>query len=230
MVLWVCVSFFPPCAGEWIFPSASLHAAPGAFGSEPWSVCPRVHRAWWPNDSTLWRPPGRIPFTFFCSQNRRGKANWTHYIFEVCVHSVGHSYYTAIPVSSGKVLRTCTYLNLCKRLWFIIDEGWEGQVIVDNWISFVLLLTHALTHSLFIHICGVQVALTARVEWLATEYLAHHQPGDTLPKEIQLFKGCMRESEVRVSHIVVTLPIMCKALSSNTLTLLSLLALSLLPS
>lgn len=39
-------------------------------------------------------------------------------------------------------------------------------------------------------------ALTERVTWLLTDYLANHQPGDSIPKDIQLFKGCMRESEV----------------------------------
>lgn len=38
--------------------------------------------------------------------------------------------------------------------------------------------------------------LQARVEWIRNEYLARHSPGDAVPKEIQLLKGCMRESEV----------------------------------
>jgi hypothetical protein len=40
------------------------------------------------------------------------------------------------------------------------------------------------------------VALTDRVSWLLSDYLASHQPGDSIPRALQLFKGCMRESEV----------------------------------
>lgn len=38
--------------------------------------------------------------------------------------------------------------------------------------------------------------LRARVENLLTSYLAAHRPGDAIPKEMQLLKGCMRETEV----------------------------------
>jgi len=42
------------------------------------------------------------------------------------------------------------------------------------------------------HLC---VVLTDRVKWLLTDYLNAHRPGDSIPKDIQIFKGCMRESE-----------------------------------
>ena len=38
--------------------------------------------------------------------------------------------------------------------------------------------------------------LTERVRWLLEDYLPKHHPGDAVPKEMQLLKGCMRESEV----------------------------------
>lgn len=38
--------------------------------------------------------------------------------------------------------------------------------------------------------------LKEKVVWVKDEYLAHHQPGDAVPKDMQLLKGCMRESEV----------------------------------
>jgi glucosamine-6-phosphate deaminase len=38
--------------------------------------------------------------------------------------------------------------------------------------------------------------LIERVEWVRDEYLAKHQPGDGIPKDLQLLKGCMREAEV----------------------------------
>lgn len=38
--------------------------------------------------------------------------------------------------------------------------------------------------------------LAEKVQWIKHEYLAHHQPGDAVPKDMQLLKGCMRESEV----------------------------------
>ncbi len=38
--------------------------------------------------------------------------------------------------------------------------------------------------------------LRERVVWIKDEYLAHHQAGDAVPKEMQLLKGCMRETEV----------------------------------
>ena len=43
---------------------------------------------------------------------------------------------------------------------------------------------------------SLSAALTERVNWLLTDYLEKHHPGDSISKEIQLFKGCMRESEV----------------------------------
>jgi len=39
-------------------------------------------------------------------------------------------------------------------------------------------------------------ALVERVRWLLEEYLPHHQPGDSIPKDIQILKGMMRETEV----------------------------------
>jgi hypothetical protein len=42
------------------------------------------------------------------------------------------------------------------------------------------------------HLC---VVLTEKVKWMLTDYLNNHQPGDSIPKDIQIFKGCMRESE-----------------------------------
>jgi glucosamine-6-phosphate deaminase len=41
----------------------------------------------------------------------------------------------------------------------------------------------------------LEVALKSRVDWLLKEYLQNHKPGDHVPKEIQLLKGCMRETE-----------------------------------
>ena len=38
--------------------------------------------------------------------------------------------------------------------------------------------------------------LLERVEWVKDEYLAKHQPGDGIPRDLQLLKGCMREAEV----------------------------------
>lgn len=38
--------------------------------------------------------------------------------------------------------------------------------------------------------------LMKHVRWLKEEYLPSHQPGDAVPKDMQLLKGCMRESEV----------------------------------
>lgn len=38
--------------------------------------------------------------------------------------------------------------------------------------------------------------LVAKVRWIKDDYLAHHQPGDAVPKDMQVLKGCMRESEV----------------------------------
>jgi glucosamine-6-phosphate deaminase len=39
-------------------------------------------------------------------------------------------------------------------------------------------------------------ALKVHVKYLKEEYLLNHQPGDGIPKDIQILKGCMRESEV----------------------------------
>jgi 6-phosphogluconolactonase/glucosamine-6-phosphate isomerase/deaminase len=39
-------------------------------------------------------------------------------------------------------------------------------------------------------------ALKVHIKWLKEEYLPGHQPGDAIPKDIQILKGCMRESEV----------------------------------
>jgi glucosamine-6-phosphate deaminase len=38
--------------------------------------------------------------------------------------------------------------------------------------------------------------LKNQIEWLREEYLKKHTPGDGIPKDIQMLKGCMRESEV----------------------------------
>lgn len=43
---------------------------------------------------------------------------------------------------------------------------------------------------------AIIVELKDKVEWIKNDYLAHHQRGDAVPKEMQLLKGCMRESEV----------------------------------
>jgi hypothetical protein len=39
-------------------------------------------------------------------------------------------------------------------------------------------------------------ALRADVQWIRDDYLATHSPGDAVPIEMQLLKGCIRESEV----------------------------------
>jgi len=39
-------------------------------------------------------------------------------------------------------------------------------------------------------------AIREGVEWVRTEYLDKHTPGDAVPLKMQLLKGCMRESEV----------------------------------
>jgi glucosamine-6-phosphate deaminase len=39
-------------------------------------------------------------------------------------------------------------------------------------------------------------ALIERIDWIEHVYLVEHKPGDSVPKEIQLLKGRMRESEV----------------------------------
>ena len=38
--------------------------------------------------------------------------------------------------------------------------------------------------------------LIEKIEWIRNEYLMKHKPGDSVPKEMQLLKGSMRESEV----------------------------------
>lgn len=43
---------------------------------------------------------------------------------------------------------------------------------------------------------GLVAELTEKVTWIRDDYLAHHVPGDAVPKDMQLLKGCMRESEV----------------------------------
>jgi hypothetical protein len=43
---------------------------------------------------------------------------------------------------------------------------------------------------------NLAVQVRARVDWLITEYLPNHSPGDAVPKEMQMLKGTMRESEV----------------------------------
>lgn len=40
------------------------------------------------------------------------------------------------------------------------------------------------------------VQVSERVNWLLNEYLPNHRPGDAVPTDMQLVKGCMRESEV----------------------------------
>lgn len=43
---------------------------------------------------------------------------------------------------------------------------------------------------------SLEAQLRERIDWIYLEYLAHHNPGDAVPKEMQLLKGCMRETEV----------------------------------
>ncbi len=43
---------------------------------------------------------------------------------------------------------------------------------------------------------AIIVQLKAKVEWIRNDYLSHHQRGDAVPRDMQLLKGCMRESEV----------------------------------
>jgi len=38
--------------------------------------------------------------------------------------------------------------------------------------------------------------MSKKLEWLLYDYLAHHMPGDAVPLDMQVFKGCMRETEV----------------------------------
>ena len=46
------------------------------------------------------------------------------------------------------------------------------------------------------HGSGLFDAIREGIEWVRTEYLDKHMPGDAVPLRMQLLKGCMRESEV----------------------------------
>jgi hypothetical protein len=43
---------------------------------------------------------------------------------------------------------------------------------------------------------SLNVQLRDRIQHLLDVYLVNHRPGDAIPKDVQLLKGCMRESEV----------------------------------
>lgn len=74
-------------------------------------------------------------------------------------------------------------------------EDFEAQDRIES-VIFLRKIAEVWQISLTQNYASITRLLKEKIIWLSEEYLKSHQPGDAVPKELQLLKGCMRESEV----------------------------------
>ena len=97
-------------------------------------------------------------------------------------------------VSTGELTRNYDDLMTAFNEAFF-SKDYSTQDVIEN-IIFLRKVAEVWTIDLTQNYNKLIFELRAKVEWLRDEYLAKHQPGDAVPKEMQILKGCMRESEV----------------------------------
>jgi hypothetical protein len=73
------------------------------------------------------------------------------------------------------------------------DESKQEEI--EN-VIFLVKVAEVWKISLTLTYAQLIAALKEKLEWIQHDYLCSHQPGDAVPREMQLLKGCMRESEV----------------------------------
>ena len=105
----------------------------------------------------------------------------------------GHSILEHV-VKDGEMIRDYDEL-LAEFRFLFFEQKRKGERQIENIIFLrnVCKVWGIITTMPYRSLC---TKLTERVQWLLTEYIANHEPGDSIPKDIQLLKGCMRESEV----------------------------------
>lgn len=69
------------------------------------------------------------------------------------------------------------------------------QEVIEN-IIFLRKIAEVWKITLTMNYSQLVNELREKIQWIQVDYLRNHQPGDAVPKEMQLLKGCMRESEV----------------------------------
>lgn len=106
----------------------------------------------------------------------------------------GHTPFVEEAVKTGQLGREYDDLmSLFREAFF--DKDLELQNKIEN-IIFLRKVAEVWQIPLAQSYATLVQQIKAQVTWIQDEYLAHHQPGDAVPKDMQLLKGCMRESEV----------------------------------
>ena len=104
------------------------------------------------------------------------------------------SYFAEEMVMSGQMSRD--YDDLMAEFWEAFSKkDFDLQDKIEN-IIFLRKVAEVWTISLTQSYANIVSQLKAQLLWIRDEYLAHHERGDAVPKNMQLLKGCMRESEV----------------------------------
>jgi 6-phosphogluconolactonase/glucosamine-6-phosphate isomerase/deaminase len=102
--------------------------------------------------------------------------------------------YLAHLVHAGELNRDYDELMAVFRDAFL-NKDQEGQDYVEM-IIFLRTVCYVWNIVLTQTYSQLEAQVYERVQYLLNEYLSNHQPGDAVPLEMQLLKGCMRESEV----------------------------------
>ena len=97
-------------------------------------------------------------------------------------------------INSGELSRDYDELMAVFREAFI-NKDQEGMDFVEK-IIFLRVVCYVWNIVLTQTYAQLVVQVSERVNWLLKEYLPNHRPGDAVPTDMQLVKGCMRESEV----------------------------------
>lgn len=106
----------------------------------------------------------------------------------------GHTPFVEEAVKTGQLGREYDDLmSLFREAFF--DKDVELQDKIEN-IIFLRKVAEVWQIPLAQSYSTLVQQIKAQVTWIQEEYLANHQPGDAVPKDMQLLKGCMRESEV----------------------------------
>jgi len=97
-------------------------------------------------------------------------------------------------INSGELSRDYDELMAIFHDCFIRGDE-EGKDNVER-IIFLLKVAEVWAIATTQSYSNLVTQFTERVKWILDDYLANHHPGDAVPKQMQLLKGCMRESEV----------------------------------
>lgn len=97
-------------------------------------------------------------------------------------------------VLSGELTRDYDDLMIQFRAAFFARD-FEQQEYIEN-VIFLRKIAEVWNIRVTQSYGGLVAELKERVAWLLNDYLPNHSPGDAVPKDMQILKGCMRETEV----------------------------------